>query len=196
MEDLIQKLMISKKIMERHDQMDKTGSKPDGRLASYSVPEVENFSSPMASYNIPQEFVNEEFSQPQLDPTRKMGEITEEKIKSSNLPDEIKRLMIEHPIASPIQKGPSLSNELVEKASKLMGLEKQKGTPPPQMSTQSKKNSLTSEGLKKMMRETMTEILQEHGLLTESESKTNELVTFRVGNTVFEGKITKIKKVK
>lgn len=195
MEDLIQKLMISKKIMERHDQMDKTGTKPEGRLGSYSVPEVENFSSPMASYNIPQELMSEDVSQPQLDPTRKMGEITEEKIKNSNLPDEIKRLMIEHPIASPIQKGPSLSNELVEKASKLMGLEKQKPTPS-QQKPSNNKNSLSSQGLKKMMRETMMEILQEHGLLTESETKTNELVTFRVGNTVFEGKITKIKKVK
>jgi hypothetical protein len=50
--------------------------------------------------------------------------------------------------------------------------------------------------LKSLIRETLEEILQENGLLTESETKSNDLFTFRVGKHIFEGKISKIKKVK
>jgi hypothetical protein len=45
-----------------------------------------------------------------------------DRILSSKLPDEIKRLMIEHPIQQPNNMGGGsvLSNELVEKAARLM----------------------------------------------------------------------------
>jgi hypothetical protein len=49
--------------------------------------------------------------------------------------------------------------------------------------------------LKELVRETMEEILRENGLLVESTSKTNEVFTFRVGEHIFEGKLTKIKKI-
>jgi hypothetical protein len=54
----------------------------------------------------------------------------------------------------------------------------------------------TSNGdLKKIIRETMEEVLKENGLLTESESKSDELFRFRVGDHIFEGKIVRVKKV-
>jgi hypothetical protein len=49
--------------------------------------------------------------------------------------------------------------------------------------------------IKKIVRETVEEVLRENGLLMESESKSNETFQFRVGKHVFEGKMTKVKKL-
>jgi hypothetical protein len=46
-----------------------------------------------------------------------------------------------------------------------------------------------------MMREVVSEVLSENGLLVESVSKSNDVFSFRVGKHIFEGKVTKIKKV-
>ena len=50
--------------------------------------------------------------------------------------------------------------------------------------------------LKSIVRDTITEVLTEKGLVAESTSKTKEPITFRVGQHVFEGFVTKIKKMK
>jgi len=50
--------------------------------------------------------------------------------------------------------------------------------------------------LKNIIRETIEEVLSENGLLVESTTKTNDVFQFRVGSHIFEGKVTKIKKVK
>jgi hypothetical protein len=47
-----------------------------------------------------------------------------------------------------------------------------------------------------MLKETIEEVLTEKGLLYEESSSTKQGLTFRVGNHVFEGVVTKIKKVK
>jgi hypothetical protein len=39
------------------------------------------------------------------------------------------------------------------------------------------------------------DVLKENGLLVESTSRTNDLFTFKVGKHIFEGKLTKIKKI-
>jgi len=49
---------------------------------------------------------------------------------------------------------------------------------------------------KSIVRETVEEVLSENGLLTESTSKSNEVFSFKVGNHRFEGKVTKIVKIK
>jgi hypothetical protein len=114
---------------------------------------------------------------------------------SSKLPEEIKRLMIEHPINQPnSMSGPTLSNDLVEKASRLMGTSQK-----PQIKESSKQaqpSSLEMLGLKEMIRETIREVLSENGLLVESSNKTDEQFNFKVGKHIFEGKVTKIKKLK
>ena len=46
-----------------------------------------------------------------------------------------------------------------------------------------------------MLKEVVTEVLSENGLLTESEKNSNEVFKFRVGQHIFEGKLTKIKKI-
>ena len=185
--DLIQKLMISKKIMDKHNTM----SRNQNASGIVNVPQniqLEEFETPKASYNIPQEFMTEARVQPQ---TSKVS--TKEKILSSKLPDEIKRLMIEHPISQPNNfAGPTLSNELVEKASRLMGNNSK--TKP--KSVEQEFSGLDANTIKSIVRETIEEVLSENGLLTESTSKSNEMFSFRVGSHRFEGKLTKIVKVK
>ena len=44
--------------------------------------------------------------------------------------------------------------------------------------------------------EVLEEILNEHGIISESEQKTDEIFQFKVGKHLFEGKVTKIKKLK
>jgi hypothetical protein len=46
-----------------------------------------------------------------------------------------------------------------------------------------------------MISEAINEALTENGLMVESTEKSNEGFTFRVGKHIFEGKVTKIKKV-
>jgi hypothetical protein len=50
--------------------------------------------------------------------------------------------------------------------------------------------------LSKLVKEAVNSALEENGLLIESVEKSNDLFSFRVGQHVFEGKITKVKKVK
>jgi hypothetical protein len=42
----------------------------------------------------------------------------------------------------------------------------------------------------------VNEALRENGLLVEETEKTNESFSFRVGSHIFEGKVTKVKKIK
>jgi hypothetical protein len=46
-----------------------------------------------------------------------------------------------------------------------------------------------------MIKEAVDEALQENGLMVESSEKANEMLSFKVGKHVFEGKVTKIKKL-
>ena len=120
-QDLMQRLMVSKKIMDKHNDIGR-GQARDINMGGdgYSSPMVEDFQAPSAKYNLPQEFLQEQqMSAPKVNPNIPM----EDRIASSKLPDEIKRLMMEHPIQQPnmgVSTGSVLSNELVEKASRLM----------------------------------------------------------------------------
>jgi hypothetical protein len=65
----------------------------------------------------------------------------------------------------------------------------------PTQQTQQTQNSLSADDIRSIVRETMEEVLHENGLLVESESKSNEMFKFRVGQHLFEGKVVKIKKI-
>ena len=56
--------------------------------------------------------------------------------------------------------------------------------------------SVSSSQIKQIVQETVRETIKEMGLLTESIEKSNEVFQFRVGSHLFEGKVTKIKKLK
>jgi hypothetical protein len=200
--DLIQKLMISKQIMDKHNNTPR-GGMPS--MESYSSPQVESYEPAGAKYNIPQEFLQEsQVTEPYLSSIPKTPTmpqpITKDRVMSSKLPDEIKRLMIEHPIEQPTSMGggATLSNELVEKAARLMGTDargNQIVQPKQRVQEQSQQSNFNMKELKSMLREVVEEVLQENGILSESEQKSNEVFSFKVGKHIFEGKVTKIKKI-
>lgn len=199
--DLIQKLMISKQIMDKHNQTPRSNTPS---MDSYSSPDVESYEPVGAKYNIPQEFLQESQSnEPYLSslpktPTMPQA-VTKDRVMSSNLPDEIKRLMIEHPIEQPASMGggATLSNDLVEKAARLMNTDARGNQPKQRVQEQSQPQSpnFNMKELKSMLREVVEEVLQENGILSESEQKSNEVFSFKVGKHIFEGKVTKIKKI-
>jgi hypothetical protein len=203
MDQLMQKLVASKAIMDKMD-----GTKSSSRQ---SLPQnmVEQFDIPQAKYNIPQEFLQEspQINQPFLSElprvnTKPVGIPTVDAIKNSKLPDEIKRLMMEHPISQPQQPEATLSNDLIEKASRLMKSGNDGGYIP-ESAKQKTQSSTTQQSnvaidyklIKKMINEAVNEALHENGLITESSEKSNEIFSFKVGKHIFEGKVTKIKKL-
>jgi hypothetical protein len=195
MNDLMQKLAISKQIMDRHKQMPRNQNQYDPSMSvSESVSSVSDTSTlPIdAKYSIPEEYLSPQ--QPKQ-MTMQAPVVTEDRIKNSKLPDAIKKLMIEHPIDKPQQYQATLSDDIIEGAARLMkknGLVSetptQKTTQKPQPQTKSNNSEL-----KEMIREVLEEVLSENGLLYESSQKANEVVQIKVGKHIFEGKILKIK---
>ena len=188
----MQKLALSKKIMDKHNQT------PRGQ-ASGSLPMNESIN---ATYNIPQEMVNQ---QPVIQQSVTMNQpVSQDAIKNSKLPDEIKNLMMENPIAQPQMGGPVLSNDIIEGAARLMG-QNRDYTPISESKPNIPQNTTTNNSdLKQMIRDVVRdtvrdvvkEELQNAGLISESIQKTNETLSLRVGKHVFEGKVLKIRKVK
>ena len=123
---------------------------------------------------------------------------SEDRIMSSKLPDAIKQLMIEHPINQPNNNtGPVLSDELVERASRLMGtnsINKTIQESAPQRQSQGQTVSDNKE-FRKMLKEVVKEVLSENGVIVESTSKSNDVFSFKVGKHIFEGKVMKVKKL-
>jgi hypothetical protein len=189
--DLMQKLAISKKIMDASDNI-----KPGQTQGS--LPMSENIN---ANYNIPQDMLQ---SVPQQ-PTQQMSQpqpVTEDKIQNSKLPDEIKQLMMEHPIQQPAfgGSGPVLSDDVIEGAQRLMGKTPQQ-TVTENVSTPTTSNNgdlkqMIRDVVRDTVRDVVREELQNSGMLMEGNTKTNESLQLRVGKHVFEGKVTKIRKVK
>lgn len=195
--DLMTKLALSKKIMDRHNEIPRSanGAAP----TSISSPQIQSFDAPQASYNIPQEIMNEGITN-----TQPVTEnVTPDRILSSKLPDEIKKLMIENPIDKPkmAQTSDFLSNEIIEGAQKLMGTQ-QKQQPQRQNQGQNVPN-VDMDSFRQMIRDTVRdtvrdvvrEELQKSGIIVENETKTNDSLQLKVGKHIFEGKVTKIKKL-
>lgn len=205
MSDLMQKLAMSnaKALMNQTDIPRTMGSSPQSMVQEFDIPNVK--------YNIPQEYLQEnpqQSSQPYLsslpvENTKPVGVPTVDAIKNSKLPDEIKKLMMEHPIGQPAQQQTmTMSNELIEKSRRLMGNtdngylpESAKPKPPPGPSPQTQNTVIDYKLIQKMINDAVTKSLRENGLITESSEKSNEIFSFKVGKHVFEGKVTKIKKL-
>jgi len=199
--ELLQKLMVSKKIMEKHNHMDR-GQARNINMGDHSSPMVESFEAPAARYNIPQDLMEE--TRP-VSQQRQSNVPMEDRIANSKLPDEIKRLMMEHPIQQPtmgMASGAVLSDDLVEKAARLMGTniksnQLTEDSPRRQQSqqTQQVSSSLTANQIRDIVRETVEDVLKENGLLVESETRSSDQFKFRVGQHLFEGKVNKVKKM-
>ncbi len=202
MSDLMQKLAISKKIMDAHSGINR------GTVASNPV--LENFDTPNASYNIPQEYMGEVAQErPNFDPTQPLEE---SRIKNSKLPDEIKRLMIEQPIVQPssMNGGSVISNDIIEGAQRLMNINSNTTVQQPQnvkdiapkQPQQSSSNfnmnemkSMIRDVVRDTVRDVVREELKDAGMMVESTTDSNEIIQFKVGKHIFVGKVTKVKKV-
>ena len=200
--NLMEKLAVSKKIMEKHN------STP--RVQGGSLPMVDN---PNASYNIPQDMLQQPPQQQQQQqtisqPSMSNEPVTENAIKNSKLPDAIKRLMLENPITQPQSNGPALSNDIIEGAARLM---KNNSTPQPnelvntqqplkEVSSSTSLNNDLKQMIRDVVRDTVRDVVREElkssGMVTEGNQKVNETLSLRVGKHVFEGKVLKVKKVK
>lgn len=193
MNDLMSKLAVSKKIMDRHNQIPRGTN--DAPIRN-NAPQVESYNPIQANYNIPQEFVTEDIkndNQP----------ITQDRILNSKLPEQIKKLMIENPIEKPVVPGLNtsfLSEEVIQGAQKLMGASKKESQG---QNIGQNVSNIDMNMLKTMIRDTVRdtvrdvvrEELSKSGMIIESESKSNDMLQFKVGKHIFEGKVTKIKKV-
>jgi hypothetical protein len=205
--DLMSRLVASKAIMDNPKFTKSRNSMNDGLPPT----SLQDFDVPNAKYNIPQEFLQESpsMSQPYLSElpkvnTKPVGVPSVDAIKSSKLPDEIKRLMIEHPIAQAQQQGggATLSDDLIERASRLMKNQNSNNYIPESVKPKTQQQPQTQSTsqidyklIKKMIREAVDEALQENGLMVESSEKANEMLSFKVGKHLFEGRVTKIKKL-
>ena len=198
--ELLQKLMVSKKIMEKHNDMGRGQSRNINMGNDFSSPMVENYEAPAARYNLPADLMEE--TRPVSQP-RQSNVPMEDRIASSKLPDEIKRLMMEHPIQQPsmgMSTDTVLSNDLIEKAARLMNTNAKgdritESKPRQQTQQVQSSSSLTSNQIREIVRETVQDVLKENGLLVESESNSGEMFKFRVGQHLFEGKVLKVKKI-
>lgn len=197
--DLIQKLMVSKKIMERHDTM----GRGNNGINNFSTPQVENYEAPQATYNLPNDILNESEFHTTSTVSKPQQPVTKDRIMSSKLPDEIKQLMMEHPIVqpnNPLTGGSSISSELAEKAARLMNVNA-KGEQLPNIQqrrpivNESVSNGISADDIRSIVRETVEEVLKENGLMVESTKKSNDVFKFRVGQHMFEGKVTKVRKI-
>lgn len=178
--------------------MDKHNEVPRGNAQMPIVNENTN-----ANYNIPEGVIDTPTQQFKIQETINTQPISQDAVLKSKLPDEIKKLMIENPIVQPQLNGPTLSNEIIEGASRLMN----NNTVSQKNSSQNENNSRLSSNsndLKQMIRDVVRdtvrdvvkEELQNAGLINESSQKANEVLSLRVGKHIFEGKVLKIKKVK
>jgi len=193
MNDLMSKLALSKKIMDKHNEIPRSGNNTS---VNNPTPQVESYNPVPATYNLPNEFINET----KVEQSYNNEPPTQDRILNSKLPDEIKKLMIENPIDKPSVPGLNstfLSEDIIQGAQKLMGTEKK------QIQENQSQSSFDISSLKNMIRDivrdTVRDVLKEElsksGMLVENESKTNDSLQMRVGKHIFEGKVTKIKKV-
>lgn len=210
-QDLMQKLAVSKKIMEMTDNI--KGTQGIGHR-NINIPNVETFDAPDVKYNIPQDLIQQESNQNRVshDPTKPLDE---NRIMNSKLPDEIKRLMIEQPIVQPSSIGGSaeISEEVIQGAQRLMNLGVNKITdlPKTNKTPQNTKINITESSnsnvniseikniIRDVVRDTVRDVVREElkdaGMLVESTQNSNEIIQFKVGQHLFVGKVTKIKKL-
>ena len=204
MSDLMQKLAVSKKIMDKHN-----GTPRNQGGGSLTMTENIN-----ATYNVPQDMLQQQVPQQQVpqqqvpQSTNNGGPVTENAIKNSKLPDDIKKLMLENPIVQPQSNGQALTDDIIQGATRLMN----NNTPPQISPLQNEGNNVISNSstipnngdLKQMIRDvvrdTVRDVVREElkssGIVTEGNQKVNETLSLRVGKHVFEGKVLKVKKVK
>jgi hypothetical protein len=179
-QSLMQKLAISKQIMDKQDGIPNTGKE----LPNYNINES-TVSQPNVNYN-----------QPTVDPMSR--QINEDSVMNSKLPDEIKKLMIENPIQKPDQGSVTLSNEIIEGAAALIR-GNQKESKKIVESSQTISDLNLRDMVRDVVRDTVKEVIKEELsdkiILSEGKGDVKDKITFKVGNHIFQGMVTKVKKI-
>ncbi len=182
----MQKLAVSKQIMDAQE-----GKKVDPQAIQERMTSQPNYNMESIQNNV----IHDPMDKP----------VNEQSIMNSNLPDEIKKLMIENPIQQPNQNNQVISQDIIEGAARLIN--KNTKTNKVQESTNIQ-TSLDQNSLKNMIRdvvrdvvrdtvkETVQEQLKDKIILSEGGNSVKDKLTFKVGNHLFEGVVTKIKKIK
>lgn len=190
MSDLMQRLALSKKIMEAQDRI------PRGGVSSTDIPMSMTETIPEARYNIPQEMVAETKQPSQMNVSKPASQ---DRILNSKLPEDIKKLMMENPIVQPSSMGGDsvLSDEVIAGATRLMGKKVNESSTATQSQPSYDNNDLR-QMIRDVVRDTVRDVVKEElknsGVISESTS--NDTLQLRVGSHIFEGKVTKIKKLK
>lgn len=182
MDELSKKLVASKKIMTKVDNGDFLKGNIDPAMTQSNDDDIPLMENPQIKQPI----------------------INESKINQSKLPEAIKRAMIENPIPQ-ISLNDTLDLNFVEKTKRLMeqdgvmlpsqkpGLRKttnQSVTPQQNLSDlESKLTPIIENIIRKVLDEKLTQILTAQQTMT-----INENLVLKVGNSIFQGKITKVKK--
>jgi hypothetical protein len=201
-EDLMQRLAVSKKIMEKTEGIQR-GSIDSRHMNS---PRVEEFQPVQGNYNIPQEYLQENSTpKSSYDATKPLES---DRIKNSKLPDEIKQLMIERPIIQPSSSSPTISNDIIEGAQRLMNMNSSNNTQQKKPITENVKTNNVSSNInmnemksiiRDVVRDTVRDVVREElkdaGMLVESTTDSNEVIQFKVGKHLFVGRVTKVKKL-
>lgn len=228
--DLMMRLVQAKKIMNKVDNGDyETGNVNEQILRSSPEELVGNTNGiPMNAYNQPQMMPQQRQMPQQMGgydmnggygmmeesrpaPTRPVSSnvVDVNRIQNTKLPENIKKLMIEHPIQQPqqISLADSLDINFVNKARKLMEQEgvaptKSKNTSRPQQTqvihTKQDVNEIIT-ALTPIIENTIRKIMDEklNQILTAQKTTSiNENLVVKVGDSVFSGKITKVNKAK
>ncbi len=116
--------------------------------------------------------------------------------------------MLENPIVQPQSNSPTLTDDIIQGATRLMNNNTSPQTGPLQNEGNtviSNSSTIPNNGdLKQMIRDvvrdTVRDVVREElkssRIVTEGNQKVNETLSLRVGKHVFEGKVLKVKKVK
>lgn len=183
-QDLMMKLVQAKKVMNKVESN------------TYEKGNINENIIKMA----PEDAVNFQNLEPKQQ-IKSSGEPNVQKIKNSKLPDAIKRAMIENPIPQ-ISLNDTIDMDIVKGAKKLMeregmiSKEKQSNTriPNPSINTSDLIDTITpiiENVVRKVMDEKLTQILTAQQTVS-----MNENLVLKVGDSIFNGKITGVKKSK
>lgn len=186
-DELVQNLVNARKILKKVDTGDyEKGNINEKMLVSDS-----------------DDVITEDFSERHAQ--RPVGNVTPEKVNSSRLPDNIKKAMIEHPIPQ-ITLNDGLDMEFVNRTKQLMEKEgvdirpsssKQTSSKQtkdfgyPAQINESKLEKLIENAVRKVLDEKLNQILAAQQLAT-----LNENLVLKVGDSIFQGKITGVKSTK
>ena len=200
-DSLMRSLVNAKKVMNKVDNGDYSTGNINPDFLSLGEAEIVNESDLSRSLDI---------ETPKMTKTRQIDEVSVERINQSKLPDSIKKAMIETPIIQPTLTD-TLDMGFLSKAKLMMekeGLSTPKKSLPSQRSTNRVEQSHPSQNininelaaalaplLEGVIRKTVDEKINQI-LLTQQGQTINESLMLKVGDNVFSGKITNVKKVK